>query len=97
MAGFVTDYLGTVTRDPKAAFAMLTPDFQAASGGFGGYRSWWAPVRGAQVSDVRADPKAMTVSYHVVYDGPASRPAADDVQLRLVYQDGRYLIADEPE
>jgi serine/threonine protein kinase len=95
MSGFVSDYLGTVTSQPQKAFGMLTPSFQKASGGYRGYHSWWGPVRSASVSDVHADPDAMTVSYHVVYDGPSSRPSSDDVRLRLVYQSGRYLIDGE--
>jgi serine/threonine protein kinase len=97
MAGFITDYLGTVTSQPRKAFDMLTPAFQRASGGYAQYHSWWAPIRGAYVSDVHADPGAMTVSYHVVYDGPRSRPSSDDVRLRLVYESGRYLIDGEPK
>ena len=97
MTGFVSDYLGTVTRQPERAFAMLTPSFQQASGGYGTYHSWWAPIHGATVSDLHADPAAMTVSYHVVYDGPRSRPSSDDVRLRLVYESGHYLIDGEPK
>jgi hypothetical protein len=37
MTGFVEDYLATVTSDPKTAWAMLTPSFQAASGNYGQY------------------------------------------------------------
>ncbi|GAA1967077.1 hypothetical protein GCM10009798_29270 [Nocardioides panacihumi] len=97
MTGFINDYLGTVTTDPRAAFAMLTPAFQEASGGYSTYHSWWAPIHGASLSDVRADPGAMTVSYHVVYDGPHSRPSSDDVKLKLVYDSGHYLIDGEPK
>jgi hypothetical protein len=97
MTGFIGDYLGTVTHDPKQAFAMLTPSFQRASGGYRGYHAWWAPIRSAYVSDVHADPSSMTVTYHVVYDGPSSRPSSDDVRLRLVYDSGRYLIDGEPK
>jgi eukaryotic-like serine/threonine-protein kinase len=96
MTSFVSRYLDTVTRDPRTAFAMLTPAFQRASGGWSSYHSWWAPIHGASLSDVRADPGAMTVSYHVVYDGGRRRSLADDVTLRLVYRDGHYLIDGEP-
>jgi len=97
MTRFINDYLSTVTSDPKAAFAMLTPAFQDASGGYSKYHSWWAPIHGAAVSNVRADPGAKTISYHVVYDGPNSRPSSDDVKLRLVYDSGHYLIDGEPK
>lgn len=97
MAGFVTHYLSTVTSDPRTAFAMLTPAFQRASGGYGQYSAWWAPIRSASVSNLSADPASMTVSYHVAYDAAGNRPSADDVRLRLVYEAGRYLIDGEPK
>jgi hypothetical protein len=92
---FIRDYLATVTSDTRAAYAMLTPSFQQESGGYSDYRSFWAPIRSAKVSQVRADPDALTVSYRVKYDGPGSRPSGDQVQLQLVYEDGRYLISGE--
>jgi serine/threonine protein kinase len=95
MATFVRDYLATVTTDTKAAFAMLTPSFQEESGGYDDYHAFWAPIRGATVSEVEADPEDLTVSYRVAYDGPESRPSEDRVQLQLVYRDGRYLISGE--
>jgi hypothetical protein len=98
METFVRTYLATVTRDTRSAFGMLTPSFQQASGGYPGYDTFWGPVQQATPSDVRADPTTMTVSYHVDYRGPRSKvPAADDVRLRLVYEDGRYLIDGEPK
>ncbi|WP_459982300.1 serine/threonine-protein kinase [Nocardioides sp. AN3] len=96
MASFITDYLDTVTRDPRSAFTMLTPAFQRASGGWSQYHAWWAPIRSATVSDVRADPSSMTVRYHVAYDDPRHRLSSDDVELRLVYSDGHYRIDGEP-
>ena len=95
MEAFIRDYLGTVTQDSRAAYAMLTPSFQRASGGFADYRSFWAPVRSATPSEIRADPDALTVSYRVAYDGPSTYPSQDQVQLQLVYQDGQYLISGE--
>lgn len=94
---FVTDYLATVTRDPEAAFARLTPQFQEESGGFDDYRAFWAPIRSATPSEIDADPEAMTVSYRVDYDGPNNRPDDDRVRLQLVWENGRYLIAGEPK
>ena len=97
MREFVQDYLATVTRDPGAAWAMLTPEFQQASGGFGDYKKFWAPIRSATPSAIVADPRTLTISYHVAYDGPASRPGSDDVRLRLRHEDGHLRIAGEPE
>ena len=56
MDAFITDYIATVTSDPRAAFERLTPEFQEASGGFEGYMGWWGTVRSAQIADVQQQP-----------------------------------------
>lgn len=95
MESFIEDYLATVTRNPRAAFAMLTPEFQAASGGFRGYRSFWGTIESAEVISVSADPDTLTVSYRVEYTRKDGSTLQDDVSLRLLFEDGRYLIAGE--
>ena len=96
METFIDDYLATVTTDPEAAFAMLTPAFQSASGGIEGYRGFWDTIRTAHVQSFStADPDNLTVSYTVEYTRTDGSTATDDVSLRLVYQDGDYLIDGE--
>ena len=56
MDAFITSYLATVTSDPRAAFEQLTPEFQAASGGFEGYIGWWGKVRSADAGGGREQP-----------------------------------------
>ena len=95
MENFVETYLATVTSDPKAAWAMLTPDFQAQSGGFGQYQKFWRSFAGADVISAQGDPDSMQISYTVEYlheDGSKSR---DDVTLTLEGTDGDFLIAGE--
>jgi hypothetical protein len=95
MEGFVVDYLATVTSDPEAAFQRLTPQFQQASGGMEGYRSWWSQVDSAEVTSVSADPAAMQVSYAVTYRMADGSRTDDDVTLDLRFADGEYLISGE--
>ena len=57
MTSFVETYLSTVVSDPAAAWDMLTPEFQKASGGFGQYKKFWDSVDGADVVDIGADPR----------------------------------------
>ena len=64
MESFIEDYLATVTEDPRATFAMLTPAFQAASGGLSGYQSFWNTIADAEPTSVSADPDTLTVDYH---------------------------------
>ena len=73
----------------------LTPAFQEASGGFGGYSGFWGTIESATPSEIEADPEAMTVAYHVEYVRTDGSTAPGDVVLGLVFEDGDYLIANE--
>lgn len=95
MTQFITDYLSTVTSDPEATFAMLTPEFQEASKGFEGYSGFWGTVESATPRDVQADPESLTVTYTVDYVMQNGGEQTDDVSLQLVRQDDTYLIAGE--
>jgi hypothetical protein len=95
MTQFITDYLATVTSDPEATYAMLTPEFQEASNGFDGYSGFWGTVESATPRDVQADPESLTVTYTVDYVMQDGGEQTDDVSLQLVRQDDTYLIAGE--
>ena len=95
MESFIEDYLATVTANPRAAFAMLTPAFQQASDGLGGYESFWNTIASAEPTSVSADPGSLTVDYTVDYTREDRSTATDEVSLQLVFEDGRYLIAGE--
>jgi hypothetical protein len=95
MENFVEDYLVTVTSDPKAAWAMLTPAFQDASGGFGGYNSFWKSIESADLLSAEADPAGRQISYTVEYLRRDGTKTTDDVTLGLEGTDGEYLIAAE--
>ncbi|HEU5038433.1 MAG TPA: serine/threonine-protein kinase [Nocardioides sp.] len=95
MENFIEDYLATVTSDPRSAWPMLTPQFQAESGGFGSYQKFWRQFQGADVLSARADPQSKQISYTVEYlhtDGTKTR---DDVTLTLDGTDDHYLISGE--
>lgn len=92
---FISTYLSTVTTDPRATFAMLTPGFQADSGGFGGYSGFWRTIASAQPSNIEVDPEALTVSYDVDYRTVEGAESSDSVTLQLQRSDDGYLIAGE--
>lgn len=92
---FITTYLATVTTDPRATFAMLTPDFQAESRGFKGYSGFWRTIASATPSNIEVDPEALTVSYDVAYETVAGGRSDGSVSLQLVRTDAGYLIAGE--
>jgi len=95
MADFVTTYLATVTSDRRAAWEMLTPAYQDASGGFGGYSRFWSTIASATPSNVTADPSAMTVTYDVAYERQNGTRTTEHHTLQLVRDGSSYLINDQ--
>jgi hypothetical protein len=95
MEQFISTYLATVTSDDHATYAMLTPGFQAESGKYGGYHGFWKTIDSASPSNIRADPRAMTVSYDVDYVKSDGSTSSDHVTLDLVKEGSSYLIAGE--
>lgn len=96
MEAFVADYLDLVVRDREAAFELLTPAYQEASGGITGYRGFWDTVVSTKLESVEADPDRMVVDYRYTYVVRGDGRRTEDVSLRLeLTDDGRYLIAGE--
>ncbi|MBA3783573.1 MAG: serine/threonine protein kinase [Nocardioides sp.] len=96
MEAFVEDYVQTATSDPKAAWPRLTPQFQVASKGFGQYQKFWGTIERASVTNVDADPDAMTVSYDVTYETKSgSTTSPESVLLTLVKSGDSFLIDGE--
>ncbi|WP_164519784.1 serine/threonine-protein kinase [Nocardioides ferulae] len=95
MEAFVADYLDTATADPAAAFNRLTPAFQTQSGDLAGYQEFWSGIQEARLLSVRADPGDLTVAYDVSYTTTDGRTWEDSPSLKLVFEDGKYLIAGE--
>ena len=92
---FIASYLATVTTDRRATYAMLTPEFQAESGGFEGYSRFWRTIATATPSDIEVDAEALTVSYDVSYRTVSGGSFNDSVILQLERVDAGYLIAGE--
>ena len=95
MRGFVQDYFATVTSDPRTTWAMLTPEFQAASGGYGRYSGFWSTIASATPYDIAVDPEALTTSYTIDYVTTSGATKTQQVQLQLEKQGDQYLIAGE--
>jgi serine/threonine protein kinase len=95
MEDFLTTYLATVTSDRKAAWEMLTPAYQDASGGFGSYSGFWSTIESATPSNVSADPEAMTVTYDVAYVRRNGSRTTEHHTLQLVHDGSSYLINDQ--
>ena len=95
MEAFIADYLATAPSSPETTYEMLTPAFQEESGFLEGYTGFWGTIESAELVDVSADRQAMTVAYTVDYLAENGEETTDDVVLRLAYEDGRYLIAEE--
>ena len=95
MEDFAATYLATVTEDPATTWKQLTPAFQDKSGGFQSYEGFWGTIDSATLLSATGDPENMTVNYRVKYDKADGSTSTSDVTLKLDYQDGQYLIADE--
>ena len=95
MDAFMTSYLATVTTNPQAAFAQLTPEFRESSGGYEGYVGFWGTVRSASLAQIESNPSDLTVGYTVNYVMQTGRQITQNVRLQLQRQDDRLLIAGE--
>ena len=95
MQAFVQDYFSRVTSDPEATFAMLTPEFQAETGGFERYAGFWSTISSATPYAIQADPKALTTSYTIDYVTTSGRTVTEQAQLQLQRVGDRFLIAAE--
>ena len=95
MEAFIADYLATAPSSPETTFEMLTPEFQEASGGFGGYSGYWNTIESAELVDITTNPEDLTVSYTVDYLKKTGEEVSDEVFLQLAFRRGRYLIAAE--
>ncbi len=95
MRSFVEDYFSRVTSDPESTFEMLTPQFQAESGGYEGYSGFWNTIESATPSDIRADADALTTSYTIRYVTTSGRTTTEQGRLQLEKSGDGYLIAGE--
>jgi len=95
MRAFVQDYFSQVTSDPESTFAMLTPEFQAESGGFGRYSGFWSTIESATPRDIKADPRSLTTTYTIDYVTTAGRTMTEQGRLQLEQQGDEFLIAGE--
>lgn len=95
MQAFVQDYFSRVTSDPESTFAMLTPQFQAQSGGYERYAGFWSTISSATAYDIQADPRTLTASYTIDYVTASGRTLTEAGRLRLQQRGEEFLIAGE--
>jgi hypothetical protein len=92
--GFVSSYLSAASGDPGQGFAMLTSDYQRASGGLTGYERFWGNVTKIHgVTDVVPSLDPLGVSYRYTYTLRGTGKRTEEVHLDLVYDAGHYLIS----
>ncbi|MBC2934221.1 protein kinase domain-containing protein [Nocardioides sp. zg-1228] len=92
---FVRDYFAQVTSDPASTFELLTPEFQAASGGLGSYTGFWSTIESATPRAVRVDPQTLTASYTIDFVTTSGRTMTEQGRLQLEEQGDQLLIAGE--
>ncbi|TQL67800.1 serine/threonine protein kinase [Nocardioides albertanoniae] len=92
---FIRSYLATAPSNPDSAYTMLTPAFQARSGGIEGYRDWWGGVASTSVVSLSPSVEPLKATYTYNYTMKDGRRDGGTVTLGLVYADGKYLINSE--
>ncbi|RYC14550.1 serine/threonine-protein kinase [Nocardioides zhouii] len=92
---FVQDYFSLVTSAPESSYVMLTPEFQAASGGFERYSGFWSTISSARPYDITVDPDTLVTTYTIDYVTTSGRTSTERKQLQLVQDGEDYLIAGE--
>ena len=85
---FVQEYFSLVTSAPESSYVMLTPEFQAASGGFERYSGFWSTISSARPYDITVDPDTLVASYTIDYVTTSGRTSTEQKQLQLA-QRGR--------
>ncbi len=94
MTTFVGDYLATAEADPEAGFALLTPEYQAASNGLPGYEGFWGNVVNVRIESIEANVDDLTVTYTYTYSLRGSGRRTDTVLMQLEQNgDDDFLIA----
>mgnify|MGYP006173515157 CR=1 FL=1 len=64
---FIDDYLSTAEGDSQDGFDLLTPEAQAASGGFEQYDAFWSNVDDVNVEQSQGDQASGTVTFTFSY------------------------------
>ena len=95
MRSFVQDYFATVTSDPESTFAMLTPEFQSASGGIEDYTGFWSTIESATPRAIKADPKTLSTTYTIDFVTTSGQTRTEQGRLQLEQQGDGFLIAGE--
>jgi eukaryotic-like serine/threonine-protein kinase len=95
MRTFVQDYFATVTSDPETTFAMLTPEFQSASGGIEGYTGFWSTIESATPRAIKADPRSLSTTYTIDFVTTSGQNRTEQGRLQLEQQGDTFLIAGE--
>lgn len=91
LENFADTYVTTAAGNPSEGFALLTADYQQASGGLEGYASFWENVEDVRIERITPDPDAMRVTYVYSYRYEGVR-RVETVTLDLTKDGSRYLI-----
>ncbi|WP_280367345.1 serine/threonine-protein kinase [Nocardia wallacei] len=91
-AAFVSSYYGTLPGNTSAAWSMLSPSYQAQTGGYDSYVRFWSQFSGVSVSNVvqNGDRASATITYRYRNGGQES----EQRWFRVTNEGGRSLIVD---
>ncbi|MBH0774681.1 serine/threonine-protein kinase [Nocardia bovistercoris] len=92
IAGFIQSYYGMLPGNIGGAWAQLSPSYQAQTGGYGAFSSFWSSIRSVRVNGVTpngADAATASLTY-VKSDGST---ATENRWLRVSSEGGRLVIS----
>ncbi|MEU1980572.1 serine/threonine-protein kinase [Nocardia sp. NPDC019395] len=88
---FVRGYYGMLPGNPSAAWAQLSPEYQAATGGFAAYTQFWSTIGSVGIGSVRpsGDGSAVATVTYTMSDGSVQ---SESRSFRVVPAGGHLVI-----
>ncbi|WP_324194727.1 serine/threonine-protein kinase [Nocardia terpenica] len=91
LTGFVYSYYGALPGNTSSAWAMLSPGYQASTGGYQAYASWWSTIASVSVNSVtQTGPDMATAA--LTYRKKDGTVTSESRWLRVDSSGGRMLI-----
>jgi eukaryotic-like serine/threonine-protein kinase len=90
---FVRGYYGMLPGNPSAAWAQLSPEYQAVTGGYTAYTQFWSTIGSVSIGSVRPsdDGSAVATVTYTMSDGSVQ---SESRSFRVVPAGGRLVITD---
>ena len=82
-----------MTEDPASTWPLLTPEYQAVTGGYDDYTGYWSTIEKAKPKEIEAAADGRTVSFETETERIDGSKVTEVVTLQLQRTEDGYLIA----